>query len=144
MASTRQYDPSQIIINVNGSDISGFADGTFVHVERNVDAFSLVVGADGEVTRVKSQNKSGRITLTLQQSSPANDILSALADADELTNGGVVKTLVKDSQGTTIAQASKSWIVKKAATEFGKESGNREWMIETGVLTYTVGGENAL
>ena len=44
--ATRSYDPAQVIINVGGRDVVGFADGTFVKVERNVDAFSLVVGAE--------------------------------------------------------------------------------------------------
>jgi hypothetical protein len=142
--STRSYDPAQVIVNVGGRDVVGFADGTFVKIERNVDAFSLVVGADGESTRVKSQNKSGRFTFTLQQSSPSNDYLSSVATQDELTSQGVVPSLVKEVGGATIAQASKSWIVKKSAVEFGKEAGNREWIVETGDLALEVGGTASL
>ena len=61
----KTYDPKQISVIVGGAIISGFADGEFVTTERNEDAFTLNVGADGEGGRVKSNNKSGRITLTL-------------------------------------------------------------------------------
>jgi hypothetical protein len=142
--STRSYDPAQVILNVNGVDASGFADGTFIKVERNVDAFSLVVGADGEATRVKSHNRSGRFTFTLQQSSPFNDYLSSLASADETSSTGVAPILVKENGGKTLAQASKAWVVKKSAVEFGKESGTREWIMETGDMALDVGGSAAL
>lgn len=137
---THTYDPAQIILNFGGRDISGFAKGTFVKIMRNEDAFKLTVGADGENTRSKSNNKSGRFIFTLIQGSLSNDYLSSLATADELSNGGVVAGLVKDALGTTIAQAAKCWSVKKPDSEFADEAGNREWIFETGNMDYTVGG----
>lgn len=141
---TRQYDPAQVIVNVGGRDISGFADGTFVRCARNADAFTLAVGADGESTRAKSNNRSGRITITLQQSSPSNDYLNSLAEADEKTNSGAVPAMVKDALGTTKANAKKAWVVKRPDGENAKEVQNREWVLETGNLEYDVGGNNAL
>lgn len=139
----RTYDPAQVIVNVDGRDISGYADGTFVNVARNADAFTLTVGADGESTRAKSNNKSGRFTFTLQQSSPSNDILDEIATSDELNNTGAVAVLVSDKSGTTIAQAQVAWVVKKPDSGFAKETENREWILETGNLEYTVGGNAA-
>ena len=143
MAETRTYDPALVIINVDGRDISGFADGTFVGMERNNDAFTLTVGADGENTRAKSNDRSGRFTFTLQQSSPSNDILSEIASQDERANGGVVPVRVADKSGTTLGQAEKAWVVKKPATTFAKETENREWILETGELLLDVGGNVA-
>lgn len=139
----RTYDPAQVVINVDGRDISGYADGTFVNIARNADQFTLAVGADGESTRAKSNNRSGRITFTLQQSSPSNDILDEIATQDELDNTGAVPVRVEDASGTTVAQAEKMWVVKKPDSSFAKEAENREWILETGNLDYTVGG-NAL
>lgn len=140
--TTRSYDPGQVDLNVNGVDVSGYADGTFVKVERNVDQATLQVGADGESTLALSQNRSGRFTFTLQQSSPLNDIFSALAEALEARTGGFVPILMKDNNGTTIAAAKKGWTVKRPSTGFGKEPENREWIFETGNLDLTVGGSN--
>lgn len=140
MSRVRQYDPSLVIVTVDGQDISGFADGTFVLTSRNNDLFTLTVGADGEATRAKSNDLSGRITVTLQQTSISNDILSALADADELSNQGSFPIQVKDASGTTLASAETAWITKKPDSSFGKETENREWVIEAACLEYFIGG----
>jgi len=144
MALVHSYSPDKVVVNVGGRDISGFADETFVKVERNSEAFTLVVGSDGEATRVKSLNRSGKITITLQQSALSNDYLSSLATQDELTSDAVVPSLVKEVTGLTIAQASKSWVVKKAPIEYGTQSGNREWVLETHDLAIDVAGTATL
>lgn len=138
MAKT--YDPSQVQIIVGGFQIAGFADGSFVSVVRNADAFALYMGTDGEGTRAKSNNKSGRITFTLAQSSDSNAILSGIAAADELANSGVVPVLIKDGSGNSLYAAETAWIVKYPDSEFGRELGTREWILETDSMAVFVGG----
>lgn len=144
MGRVRQYDPALVVLTVDGQDISGFADGTFVLASRNNDLFTLTVGADGEATRSKSNDLSGRITVTLQQTSISNDIFSALADADELSNQGSFPIQVKDASGNTLSSAETAWVVKKADATFGKETENREWIIEAACLEHFVGGNAEL
>ena len=139
----RSYDPKQSSIIVSGNIIEGYADGTFINVERNEDAFSLVIGSDGSGTRTKSNNRSGRMTITLNQSSPSNDILQGLVTADELSGGGIFSALHKDGSGNTINAAETAWIVKSPSQEFSNESSNREWIIETDNLEAFVGGNPA-
>jgi len=136
------YNPAEVAVIFAGAPLSGFADGTFVTVERNEDSYTLQVGTDGEQCRSKSNNKSGRITVTLMQSSQSNAILSAFHALDELSPNGdaIAPSLVKDNQGTSLYAAEKSWIVKPASAEHGRESGSREWIIETGHLNVLVGG----
>ena len=140
MYQTRTYDPGQVDLNVGGRDITGYADGTFIDVERNVDQTTLVVGADGESTVALSQNRSGKFTITLQQSSPSNDYLNSLCNALEARSGGFVPVLVKDNNGTTLAAAKKAWVVKRAKASFGKDVENREWILESGNLALDIGG----
>jgi hypothetical protein len=141
---TRQYDPIQVIANVDGRDVSGYATGTFVEAERAVDAFTTVSGSDGEVTRVKSQNRIGTIKFTLQQSSPLNDYFTELANADELSNSGVVPILVTDKNGTSLIQGAKCWVKKKPNATFADAAENREWLFETGNLVLDHGGQTAI
>ena len=141
MYTTRSYDPGQVDFNVGGRDVSGYADGTFIDVQRNVDQATLIVGSDGESTVALSQNRSGRFICTLQQSSPLNDYFSSLAEALENRSGGFVPITVKDNNGTTLASGKKCWVVKRAKTTFAKDPENREWIFETGNLALTVGGE---
>ena len=136
----KNYDPKEVSVIVGGHIVTGYADGTFLTVSRNKDAFTLGVGADGEGARSKSNDKSGRLTLTLLQSSASNDVLSGFATADEIANGGQVPVLVKDNNGTTIVEAATAWIVKKADVEYSHEITNREWIVESDRLDVLVGG----
>ncbi|KKN04674.1 hypothetical protein LCGC14_1095070 [marine sediment metagenome] len=142
--SVRVYDPKSIIISVGTFVVEGFADGTFVTVERNEDSFSVQVGSDGEAARSKSNNRSGRITIQILQSSPSNDLLSALHALDENSpsGDGIVPSIVKDLNGTSLYTAQHSWIVKGPSAEHGREATAREWVIETDDLTAAYGGAN--
>ena len=136
----KTYDPSQVVITVGGAIISGYADGAFITLSRNSDMFSRVAGADGENARVKSSDKSGKVTLTLMQTSDSNDILTGFAAADELANSGVVPFAMKDISGRTVALAPRAWVTKLPDSEFGKEAGTREWVLEMDELDMFVGG----
>jgi hypothetical protein len=142
--AVRTYDPKQVVITVGGVPMSGFADGTFLLVDRDEDAFSKVTGADGATTRVKSNNRGGSLTLTLKQSSPSNDVLSSFANLDELSNAGVVPILVRDLSGNSVYFSATGWIRKYPSSEFGKELNNREWVLDLADMDVFVGsnGEN--
>lgn len=137
--SVNTYDPGRVLVDFLGQRITGFADGTFVMVERITDVFTSVAGADGEVGRVRSRDKRGKITITLAQFSDSNPILSAALAADELLGTGVGPVFIKDLEGNSIAQASNAWIVKPASMEFGKDMADREWVLECDDLTIFVG-----
>lgn len=138
MAKT--FDPKQVSIIIGGHIVQGFADGTFAKLARNNEMFALKVGADGEGARAKSNDKSGRLEITLLQSSASNDVLSGFALADELNNQGQVPALIKDNNGTTLCQALTAWIVKQADVEMGKEITDRVWIVESDAWDMLVGG----
>lgn len=134
------YDPSQVAVIVGGIIISGYADGTFVTLGRKADMWALKMGTDGRGTRAKSNDKSGMMALTLQQSAESNDDLSALAAADERANAGVVPLLVRDASGRTIASALSLWLPRYANIDLSKEVTDRTWNFETDNLDLFVGG----
>lgn len=138
--AAKTYDPSEISVIVGGAIISGFADGTFVSIDRSEDAYTYVGGADGLGTRVKNANRDGTITITLQQSSDSNDFLSGLAAADEINNGGVVPVLVQDNSGRSVYAAETAWVQKIPTSGYGKEADTREWVLRTDNLTMFVAG----
>lgn len=137
--SVRTYDPKQVIITVGGIPMSGFADGTFLTVDRDDDQWAKVTGADGTSTRVKSNNRSGNMTITLKQSSPSNDVLSGFANVDELTNAGVVPILIKDLSGNSLYFSATGWVKKYPSSEFGKDLANRDWVLDLVDLDVFVG-----
>lgn len=135
------YDPSKVSVIVGSQPVTGYADGDFVSVERSEESFSLLVGADGETTRAKNANKSGKIKITLMASSASNDYLSALQAADELGGNSPFPILIKDNSGKSLYTAATAWISKPASGTFGKEAGKREWEIATDELICFAGGQ---
>lgn len=140
MAQVFTYDPKQVSLSMGGKPISGFSDGTFINVVRNEQAFNLKVGVDGEGTRAKSNNKSGKIEIELMQSSASNDVLTGFALADELSNNGAVPVLLRDGSGRSIFSCLTGWVQKMPDTPFAKEVQTRKWVIETDDLEYFIGG----
>lgn len=136
----KTYDPKQVQIIVGGIPLSGFADGSFVTVARAEDAWTMTVGADGEGTRSKSNNKSGQITVVLMQSSQSNQYLSNLILADEINNAGLVPTMVKDGSGSSLYMAEQSYVKKAPDSDFAKVAGTRTYVIETDNLQMFNGG----
>lgn len=142
--AVRTYDPKNVVIAIGGVPMSGFADGTFLEIVRDEQAFTKVVGADGYTSRVKSNNRGGTLTLTLLETSPSNDILSGIAALDELSNAGVVPILVKDMSGNSVYFSATGWIQKLPDSAFGKEVNNRAWVLDLADVDIFVGsnGEN--
>jgi hypothetical protein len=123
------YDPAEVTVGIGGAIMSGYTDGTFVEIARNEATWNSVVGADGIVTRGKTNNRSGTLTLTLKQSSPSNDILSALLVADELTNGSVFPVIVKDLSGNSLYFSAQAYITTFPSSTFSKDITDRSWVI---------------
>ena len=90
----KQYSADNVSIIVDGTPITGFADGAFADIARAVESATLFVGADGEATVVYNPNKSGSIVVRLAQTSPSNAVLSLL----EATRT-VFAVIVKDTNG---------------------------------------------
>lgn len=134
------YDPNEVIISVLGVTVTGYADGSFVDLEYDEDAFSLVVGAGGETARVRSQNRSATITLTLMQTSPINDALSAAHNADLQSGNGVGAFGLKDNRGTTNLGAQNCWIQKPSPVGFAKELQDRTWILRADKCEGVIGG----
>lgn len=139
----KNYDPVEILVSVGGVSISGFAPDTFVSATRDNPVFSKVVGADGEVCRVRSRSKTGTIKLTLLSTSVSNDVLTAFVLVDEATGAGVIPILIKDNLGTTTMLGGEGWVEGYADVAFGKEGGTREWSIGIAEFSPFVGGVSA-
>lgn len=139
----RTYNPRRVTFSFKGLNISAFAEGTFIKVERNEDGFTTQVGSNGDVTRSKNLNLTGKVTITLVGSSSDNDLLAALYIADEkaiATSPGVGSLQIKDLSGTMRCFAAQAWIMKLPTVERAKESGNVEWVFECAELEVFPGG----
>jgi hypothetical protein len=142
MAGTKFYDADQITVVIAAIPISGYADGEFLTIEQESDAFSDVVGTDGEVTRSKTKDNRATVTLKLMQTSDSNDALSALYNADRAaSNGaGVGAFLVRDRNGRSLFTGDACWIQKAPDVSFDRAPTSREWVIRVADLLRFDGG----
>lgn len=132
------FDPAELSVVYGSHIVRGFSEEQ-VTVTRDNPAFEMVIGADGEATRVKSNDRSGSVTITLQQSSPSNDFLSSIALADELSNTGLLPLLIKDNLGTSLYSAVSAYIEQIPEAAYGKTNNDRVWTIRTDNLIAFVG-----
>lgn len=138
--ATATFDPRNVSIIIGSHVVGGFADGTFITVERSTPTWSKQIGASGESVRIKSNDRSGKITLTLQQTSLSNDVLDGYRMADELKNAGKFPFIMNEAGGASLAEGTETWVLQPPNLEYGKDLGTRQWVLETGDLFMAIGG----
>lgn len=141
--SLKIYDPDQVIVVICGIRITGgYAEDSFIEFDQDSDDFEDVAGVDGEVTRSKTNDRRGTITLRLMQSADANNALSVLSNLDRSAHNGagVGPTTIKDKGGTSLFVATKSWVAKPPPVTFARKAKEREWKIRCAVVERLDGG----
>lgn len=136
----RTFDPKLVVITFGALSISGYAEGTFVSVNRSGDAFAKSKGAGGDIERVNRNQGDFEVTVTLQQTSPTNAELSAILAADQASNAGVWPLTIRDFSGNTLFFAAEAWIRKDPEWEDGDDLNSRAWVFDTGIAANLVGG----
>ncbi len=131
MGLLKNYDPKQVIVTWKGEQLNnGIADGTFVAMARTNRSFSLNVGGDGGGTRVRSNNRSGTVTLTLRMGSETNAFLSDKLRDEEadppIPQVGPLE--VKDFSGNTLHESPQAFLEGFPDDALATEEGNREWV----------------
>lgn len=139
----RTYDPKNVSVIVGLFPIGGFADGKAIRVVRSTDTFEMIHGIGGVISRAKTLDKSGEITLTLEQTSMSNDILSGLMIADDLANSGVVPVLIVDTSTKSVFVSAFAWIKKPAEVDYSKTLSQREWTLDAVDIDVFIGGNVA-
>lgn len=136
------YDPGAVVMFVNGIAMRGYGQSTFITATQNVPTYRMFVGTSGEATRALTNNRSGRIEVTLQQSSFSNSVLSFIHATDFAAPRGVGVSAVqiKDLTGNTLLLANTTWIVQYPDVTFSRGVENWTWTLETDVLVMSVGG----
>lgn len=136
---TRAFDFTNV--SVTWGTLSGLAGGLeSIKVSRAEDAWSYHVSADGTVTRVRNNNRVGRIELVYGLNAPALDLLSAQAQLDEAAGTAAAPIEVRDGNGRSVASAPSAWIVKLPDAEYQKEATTRTYVFDCDKLTHFVGG----
>lgn len=152
MQTTASYAPSEVVVIISqessgfSHQIVGGAEGSFVKIARDSETWMHVTSVDNFATRVHSANDSGKVTLTLLQSSPSNDVLTALYNRDkQLKNSsGLFTITVKDGSGRSLDFAQEAYISTFPERSYDQALSNREWVISATNLQSYVGGNSLL
>jgi hypothetical protein len=144
MSVSYVYDASQHFLTIGGVPIQGFQEGSTLSIEFDEDQSSRQVDVDGRgVVFNKSNNHLATISFTLNEGSPANDVLSQLYADFRAGNGGIAPMFFKDNNGRSLAQSDACTVQSVPSLGGGAESGGREWVLGCGQTTMNVGGAEA-
>lgn len=139
--SIANYCPDEVNVLLAGFiNISGFVDGTFVDISKDVVPFSSVRTADGTVARMYNNDQTYTITLTLHCGSSSNDLLTKLWQLDEITQKGKFPLLIKDFSGSDLFFSTTTWI--EGIPSISKSNGidSRIWVLRSSQAIINVGG----
>lgn len=121
-------DPKKHIITFGGVPITGFSED-FLNVEPSGQRFTKRVGADGEVARGKSNDKTHTVTLTLLATSASNAVFSASLLTDQ-----VLPLSIVDLNGSVVFFWPEAWVQTGPTVTRGVEVGDQEWILDTGQI----------
>ena len=138
-------DPFSNIVTAGPFRLGGWAEGTYIEVDRSVDAFTEVVGADGEVARAYQRNRSGVITLTFLQSSQSNRTLDNFRLLDETARAGIFPFLAKDlSSGLSLVFSASAYVRRAPKQGWSQNVETRIWTIVCPDLDIRIEGPDNL
>lgn len=129
--ATKHYDPDQVQTLFVGVPLEGFAEGSMIDIEWDVEAFKLVRGVDGTITRSKVLGRTATATVHLMQTSRSNGYLTGIHTQDLLSPGGagVGAFMVRDGNGASLFVTDEAWIVSYPSIAYGDQAGPRDWKI---------------
>lgn len=126
---TDQHDARNVAVLVNGTEIVGFSEDTFVEGEQNEERWSPHVGAKGEVTWVRNSDNTGTIKISLKHNSPSNGFLHQLYKQQDEPGAEPITVSVQDRNfdGDVGISGSEAKIVKVPDFARGPEVEDSEW-----------------
>lgn len=123
-----KYDPRKVRLIFAGIPAHrGIVVGTFITVERTRPSYRLLKGTDGEGTRIRTQDSSARVQLTVRSGSGINDALSLVSAADELTATMALPLYLTDLTGRSKYIAPIAFLEAPADPSFSTSEGANTW-----------------
>lgn len=121
------YDPSNITLSLGGWQPYGFAQGTKITVAKTNDIITPYAGTDGDVSLALNRNKLGTMTISLQRTSDANQILSTYAQTMYSTREVAFSVYLEDPRGYYISTIG--WIQSQPQDTMGDAIETNDWVI---------------
>jgi hypothetical protein len=143
MADIFNYCPDKIQCLIGGLlPVSGFVDGTFISITKDVMPFTSVKTPDGTMARLYNSDQTYTITLTLHCGSPSNDVLTKFWQLDELTQRGKFSLLIKDPSGSDLFYSATTWIETLPTLSKSASIDNRVWGLKSSSAIINIGSNS--
>ena len=117
MSQVKTFDPKKVTVIYDGLVITGFASDSIVKAEKNEDNVTPHVGVMGEVSRAINADNTGKIGITLANTSPFIRILSNKARTNVIAPISVIDM---NDHGVNVG-GTQAWITKAPDVSIGKE-----------------------
>lgn len=126
--------------------VVGFMEDAMVTITPSVDTYTPYNGADNTGARIHNGSRSANVVLSLQQTSPSNDVLTRLLQKDVRSrrNEGLFSVMIKDASGRTVATARQAYITRLPEVTYTNSMSVREWNVYAYNSEIFVGGNAML
>ncbi|AXN57734.1 structural protein [Serratia phage vB_SmaM-Kashira] len=132
------YDPQKVILYMLGQKVSGYAADTKIVVSRNNDHLTPHMGVDGELSLALSRDRSGVMTVSLQNTAAWNGYLAQWQKQVDVTGRALFPVQLEGSQGLSINTFG--WIQRQPDLTYGSTVEQMDW--EIGLLDAWLAPDN--
>lgn len=140
MAQLATYMPEEVTILLAGIPVSGFIQGSFISVDKDVKPFTSKRTADGTVSRMYNNDQTYTITLTLYSGSDSNQLLTRLWQLDEITQRAKFPLMIKDGSGSDLFFSTTTWIEGIPSLVKSNQYEPRAWTLRSSSAIINIGG----
>lgn len=135
------YSPSDVTVSIAGlHTVTGYVDGTFVRIIKNIRPFETQRAMDGTLERLYHFDEGYRLELTLAQSSPTNNLLSVLHNIDTVSRRMKFPVVIRDGLGQTSFFSGTTWIESIPEVAFSNGMSERTWVFACANAALNIGG----
>lgn len=119
------YDPEKVVVQIDGTYLTGFADDSKIVIEQNEDDIFYKAGVDGNISYTINYDKSAKAKIPLMSTSPMIPFIRELS----INNREFNFTMVDMNENGKNVSCDKCRIVKKPTYERKKEAEGIEFEV---------------
>lgn len=140
--SLATYSPEDVTVLIAGiRPLTGYLDGTFITITKDLIPFESARTADGRVARKYNRDQVYTVVINLHSTSEDNDFLTKVWQIDEATLRGKFPLLIKDTKGSSLFFSTTAWIESPPIMEFSSTTVTpRTWIIKATQSVINFGG----
>ena len=129
--ATHHYNLADCSLTVCGyGPVNDLATGDSVTISFSEDDWAVIQGHGGVILRSRKPNALATAEISIVYGSPVNDVLSQIAATDRATGLGTGVFQFSDTNGSSVASAQTSWIVKMPDMVGKTEQDSVSWSIQ--------------